>query len=134
MKESLRVFKFLGFSRSAGIIQIGALSLFNEVFHWSYCFCYLIALVLSVLWDFTLNRKCTFRSAANVTRAMTLVFLYYLVFTPFSTWIEHLLTGTLWWNEYIATILNMVLNFVTEFLYQRYVVYGRSVDTAVQNS
>lgn len=134
MKEALRFFKFLGFSLSAGIIQIGAFTLFNEVFHWSYWFCYLIALVLSVLWNFTLNRKFTFRSAANVTRAMTLVFLYYLVFTPFSTWIEHLLTGTLWCNEYIATILNMVLNFVTEFLYQRYVVYGRSVDTAVQNS
>ena len=134
MKEALRFFKFLGFSLSAGIIQIGDFTLFNEVFHWSYWFCYLIALVLSVLWNFTLNRKFTFRSAANVTRAMTLVFLYYLVFTPFSTWIEHLLTGTLWWNEYIATILNMVLNFVTEFLYQRYVVYGRSVDTAVQNS
>ena len=134
MKETLRVFKFLGFSLSAGIIQLGGLTLFSEVFHWSYWFCYLIALVLSVLWNFTLNRKFTFRSAANVTRAMTLVFLYYLVFTPFSTWIEHLLTGTLWWNEYIATILNMVLNFVTEFLYQRYVVYGRSVDTAVQNS
>ena len=134
MKETLRVFKFLGFSLSAGIIQIGAFTLFNEVFHWSCWFCYLIALVLSVLWNFTLNRKFTFRSAANVTRAMTLVFLYYLVFTPFSTWIEHLLTGTLWWNEYIATILNMVLNFVTECLYRRYVVYGRSVDTAVQNS
>lgn len=134
MKETLRFFKFLGFSLSAGIIQIGAFTLFNEVFHWSYWFCYLIALVLSVLWNFTLNRKFTFRSATNVTRAMTLVFMYYLVFTPFSTWIEHLLTGTLWWNEYIATILNMVLNFVTEFLFQRYVVYGRSVDTAVQNS
>ena len=134
MKEALRFFKFLGFSLSAGIIQIGAFTLFNEVFHWSYWFCYLIALVLSVLWNFTLNRKFTFRSAANVTRAMTLVFLYYLVFTPFSTWIEHLLTVTLWWNEYIATILNMVCNLVTEFLFQRYVVYGRSVDTAVQNS
>ena len=134
MKETLRLFKFLGFSLSAGIIQIGTFTLLNEVFHWSYWFCYLIALVLSVLWNFTLNRKFTFRSAANVARAMTLVFLYYLVFTPLSTWIEHLLTGTLWWNEYIATILNMVCNLVTEFLFQRYVVYGRSVDTAVQKS
>ena len=134
MKESLRVLKFVLFSISAGVIQILSFTFFNELLHCSYWFCYLIALVLSVLWNFTLNRKFTFRSAANVTRAMMLVFLYYLAFTPLSTWVEHILTGTLWWNEYIATILNMVCNLVTEFLFQRYVVYGRSVDTAVQNS
>ena len=134
MKESLRVLKFVLFSISAGVIQILSFTVFNEVLHWSYWFCYLIALVLSVLWNFTLNRKFTFRSAANVPRAMMLVFLYYLAFTPLSTWVEHILTETLWWNEYIATILNMVCNLVTEFLFQRYVVYGRSVDTAVQNS
>ena len=131
MKESLRVLKFVLFSISAGVIQILSFTVFNEVLHWSYWFCYLIALVLSVLWNFTLNRKFTFRSAANVARAMMLVFLYYLAFTPLSTWVEHILTETLWWNEYIATILNMVCNLVTEFLFQRYVVYGKSLDSAV---
>ena len=131
MKESLRVLKFVLFSISAGVIQILSFTVFNEVLHWSYWFCYLIALVLSVLWNFTLNRKFTFRSAANVPRAMMLVFLYYLAFTPLSTWVEHILTETLWWNEYIATILNMVCNLVTEFLFQRYVVYGKSLDSAV---
>ena len=63
---------------------------------------------------------------------MFLVFLYYCVFTPLSTYLEHLFTDTLWWNEYFATVLNMLLNFVTEFLFQRYVVYGKSIDSAVK--
>ena len=67
MKESLRVLKFVLFSISAGVIQILSFTLFNELLHWSYWFCYLVALVLSVLWNFTLNRKFTFRSAANAS-------------------------------------------------------------------
>lgn len=129
-KEVFRAVKFLLFSVSAGVIQMGSFALLNELLHLDYWVSYLVALVLSVLWNFTLNRKYTFRSANNVVRAMTLVFLYYCVFTPFSTWIEHALTGNLWWNEYIATAINMILNFVTEFLFQRFVVYGKSVDSA----
>ncbi len=33
------------------------------------------------------------------------------------------------WNEYLATIVNMLLNFVTEFVYQRFYVFGKSLDT-----
>lgn len=134
MKETLRAVKFVLFSISAGVIELGSFALFNELLHWDYWFSYLLALVLSVLWNFTLNRKFTFKSANNVAKAMFLVFLYYCVFTPTTTWLEHFLTGNLWWNEYIATIINMVLNLITEFLFQRYVVYGRSVDSAVKNS
>lgn len=130
MKEVFRFIKFVLFSISAGLIQILAFALFNELAHWSYWLSYLCALVLSVLWNFTLNRKYTFKSSANVPVAMFKVFLYYCAFTPLSTLLEHFLTGNLWWNEYIATGINMLLNLTTEFLFQRYVVYGRSLDSA----
>lgn len=84
-KEVLRILKFTAFSASAGVIELGSFSLLNELSGWSYWPCYLIALVLSVLWNFTLNRRFTFRSANNVPKAMLLVFLYYCVFTPVTT-------------------------------------------------
>ena len=129
-QEALRAVKFALFSVSAGVIQIGSFTLFNEVFHWSYWVCYLLSLILSVLWNFTLNRKYTFRSAANVPVAMAKVAAYYAVFTPLSTLLGNWLVGTLRWNEYLVTALNMILNFVTEFLYQRWFVFGKSIDTA----
>ena len=89
----------------------------------------MIALVLSVLWNFTLNRNFTFKSAANVPVAMLKVAAYYLVFTPLSSWLEHVYTMQLGWNEYLATAANMILNLVTEFLYQRFFVFGNSLDT-----
>ena len=128
-KELLRAVKFALIAVSAGIIQIGVFTLLNEFAHLDYWLSYLIALILSVLWNFTFNRRYTFRSAANVPRAMLLVFAYYLVFTPLSTWLEHALTAGRGWNEYLVIVLNMLLNLVTEFLYQRFVVFRRSLDT-----
>jgi len=128
-KEFLRGVKFTLFSLSAGLIQIGSFALFNELFHWAYWVSYLIALVLSVLWNFTLNRRFTFQSAGNVPKAMLLVALFYLVFTPVSTLLEKFLTEQFLWNEYLVTVLNMLLNFVTEFLYDRFVVFRDSIDT-----
>ena len=129
-KEALRAVKFTLFSASAGIIQIGSFALLNELLHLPYWVSYLIALVLSVLWNFTLNRKFTFKSAANVPVAMLKVACYYAVFTPLSTLLEHCLADNLGWNEYLVTAMNMILNFVTEFLYQRFFVFGKSIDTA----
>ena len=129
-KEWIRVVKFTLFSISAGLIEIVSFALLNELLHLPYWMSYLIALVLSVLWNFTLNRKFTFKSAANVPVAMLKVACYYAVFTPLSTLLEHQLAGNLGWNEYLVTAINMILNFVTEFLFQRFVVYRNSVDTA----
>lgn len=129
MKEFARMVKFAFFSVSAGAIEIGSFALLNEVWHLPYWISYLVALVLSVLWNFTLNRRFTFKSAANVPVAMLKVAAYYAVFTPLSTALEHWLTAGLGWNEYIATGINMLLNFVTEFLYQRFFVFGKSLDT-----
>ena len=129
MTETWRFFKFVLFSASAGLIEIGSFALFNELFDWPYWPSYLIALTLSVLWNFTLNRKFTFKSAANVPVAMLKVAAYYAVFTPLSTLLEHHLTDNLGWNEYLVTAINMLLNFVTEFLYQRFFVFRNTIDT-----
>ena len=128
-KELLRTIKFTLFSISAGIIQIGAFMLLFEVFRWSEPISHLVSLVLSVLWNFTLNRKITFQSAANVPIAMLKVACFYLVFTPLSTWGVDALTG-IGWNAYLVEILAMLVNFVTEYIFQRFFVFGKSLDTA----
>ena len=133
-KEFIRAVKFALFSVSAGLIEMGAFALLNEVTPWSYWPCYLIALVLSVLWNFTLNREFTFHSAANIPVAMLKVALYYAVFTPLSTILGNHLAEDLGWNEYLVTALNMIVNFVTEFLYQRFFVFGKSIDTKKKSS
>ena len=128
-KEIFRTLKFVLFSVSAGIIQMGSFALLNELAGLEYWLSYLIALVLSVIWNFTFNRKYTFKSTENIGKAMLLVGLYYCAFTPLSTLLEHYLADILQWNEYIVTLINMLLNMVTEFLFQRFVVYRNSVDT-----
>ena len=128
-KELLRSLKFLAFSLSAGVIELVSFSLLNELTGWSYWPCYLIALVLSVVGDFTLNRRYTFQSANNVPVAMLKVAGFYAVFTPASTWLVNYLAETLLWNEYLVTILNMVMNFVLEYLFDRFVVFRASIDT-----
>lgn len=127
-KELLRAVKFTLFSISAGVIEIVSFSLLTELTPLPYWPCYLIALVLSVLWNFTFNRRYTFRSAGNVPKAMALVAAYYCVFTPLSTLGGNVLAN-LGWNEYLVTGLNMVVNFVTEFLYDKYVVFRGTLDT-----
>ena len=130
-KELIRAVKFTLFSISAGIVQVLSFTLMNEIFAWSYRVCYFTALVLSVLWNFTLNRNITFRSASNVPIAMLKVAGFYLVFTPLSTWAGGALTE-LGWNEYLVLALTMITNFVTEFLFDRFIVFGDSTDTAVK--
>ena len=132
-KELLRTLKFILFSISAGVIQILSCALLNEVMRIPYWVAYLVALCLSVLWNFTLNRKFTFQSAANVPVAMMKVALFYVVFTPLSTWWSAVLTEPAYgilWNEYVVLIGTMLINFVTEYLFQRFVVFGKSLDTA----
>ena len=107
---------------SAGIIQAGSFALFEEVLHMPYWPSYLISLILSVLWNFTINRKYTFKSTSNITKAMLLVALFYLVFTPLSTWAGDALTAA-GWNDYLVLALTMIVNLVTEFLYQKYIIF-----------
>lgn len=129
MKEYLRVILFVLFSASAAVIEMGSFALLNEFTGWSYWPCYLIALLCSIVWNFTLNRKFTFRSAANIPVAMLKTFGFYLVFTPTTTILGSYLADTLMWNEYLVTGINMALNLVTEYLFQRYVVFRNSLDS-----
>ena len=127
-KELIRSIKFLLFSISAGVIQLVLSELLNAFTPLPPWASYLIALVVSVLYNFTINRKVTFHSAANIPMAMLKVAGYYCVFTPLSTYFEHYLTDSLGWIPILATLTNMVINFVTEFLFTRFVVYGKQVD------
>lgn len=131
-KELIRTVKFVLFSVSAGIIQVLSFTLMEELLHLPHWVSYLVSLILSVLWNFTLNRKYTFRSANNIPVAMMKVAVFYLIFTPLSTWWTAVLTGEgVGLNEYLVLIGSMLVNFVTEYLYDRYIVFGKSIDTAV---
>lgn len=130
-KEFLRTVKFVLFSISAGVIQVASFTLLEEALHLDHWLSYLISLILSVLWNFTLNRKFTFCSANNVPIAMLKVTGFYLVFTPLSTWWTAVLTGaSVGWNEYLVLALTMAVNFITEYLFDRFIVFGNSLDSA----
>lgn len=126
-KQLWQAVKFALFSASAGVIQVGSFALL-ELFIQDYWIPYLISLVLSVLWNFTLNRKYTFKSAANVPVAMAKVFAFYLVFTPLSTYLGNMAEGY-GVNDFIILIATMLANFVLEFLFCKFVVYRGQEDT-----
>ena len=129
MKERIRVIKFVLFSISAGDIEFISFAALDHFTNWQYWPKYLIALILSVLWNFTLNREFTFRSANNVPIAMLKVACFYAVFTPATTILGNYLAETKEVNDLIVTGLNMALNLVTEYLYDRYFVFGKTIDT-----
>lgn len=134
-KEFIRSLKFLMFSVSAGLIQIVSFALLNELAHLHYWTSYLVSLVLSVLWNFTMNRKYTFHATNNVPLAMVKVGCFYAVFTPLSTWWTAVLTEQVYgilWNEYLVLALTMIVNFVTEYFFDRFIVFGKSTDTAIK--
>jgi len=126
----IHIIKFGLFSISAGLIQLASFTLLHEVFKLIYWPAYLIALTLSVLWNFTLNRKFTFKSAANIPLAMTKVAFFYAIFTPLSTWWGNALT-VIGWNEYIVLGGTMIINLITEFIYTKYFIYHNQINTAI---
>ena len=129
-KEIFRAIKFLMFSISAGVIEIVSFTLLDLIPSLGYVLKAYVSLSLSVLWNFTLNRKFTFQSANNVPIAMLKTLGYYAVFAPLSIHLADMyLVHTLGWNEILVKFVTMLVNFVTEFIFQRLVVYGKSVDT-----
>ena len=127
-KEVIRAVKFALVSASAGIVEIVVFTLMNEFTGLKYWPCYLTALIASVVWCFTINRRYTFKSAKNVPRAMAMVFAFYIVFTPATTILGNYLAETLHWNEYLVTAINMALNLSLEYLYDTFVVYRGEMD------
>ena len=132
-KEWLRSLKFLLFSISAGIVQILSFTLFIEAFRLKEWLANAISMLFSVVWNFTINRKLTFKSANNITIAMLLVALFYACFIPLSSWLTNIANNA-GINKYLVEAMVMIYNFVLEFLYCRFVVYRNSCDTAVKKS
>ena len=145
--NALQAVKFALFSASAGIIQVGSFTLLNElvlpninienekimhILSSEYGVCYLVALTLSVIWNFTFNRRFTFKSAANIPIAMAKVFGFYLVFTPVSTILGNMATGK-GVNEYIVLAVTMLSNMVLEYLFCKFVVYKGQENTREEN-
>ena len=128
-KELIRSVKFTLFSISAGIVEIVLFAILDKFTNWKYWPCYLIALIASVIWNFTLNREYTFKSANNIPIAMAEVALFYLIFTPASTLLGNYLAEDLGWNSIVVTLINMVLNFILEYLYDMFIVFRGSIDT-----
>lgn len=120
--------KFSIFSVSAGIIETGAYLLFRKIVGFEESISYFIGLVLSVLYNFTVNRRFTFKSSSNIPLSMSKVFLYYCVFTPLSTWWVEVLTNKGWF-EILVIGGTMIINFITEFLYTRFFVFRKSINT-----
>ena len=131
-KEIIRMTKFTLFSASAGLIEIGLYELLDNIINLRYWPSYLIALIASIIWNFTLNRNFTFRATNNVPIAMMQVGLFYLIFTPTSTILGDYLVESLLWNGTLVTLINMLLNFILEFLYDRFFVFRNSIDTKVK--
>lgn len=131
-KEFWRAVKFVLFSISAGIVQVVSFTLLQELIikdaNQPYGWSYFISLTLSVVWNFTFNRKFTFKSANNVPIAMLKVLGYYAVFTPLSIFGGVALVNA-GWNEYLVLGISMALNFVTEYLFDTFVVFRNSIDT-----
>ena len=128
-KNLWQAVKFTLFSISAGIIQVLSFALLHDVLGLeSYWMSHVPSLVLSVIWNFTFNRRYTFRSDAPLVRSMLLVALFYVVFTPASAWWGTLLeqAGV---HAWLIEAINLLANFVLEFLYQRFVVYQGHIDT-----
>ena len=123
-----QIFKFTLFSTSAGLVQVITFTLLNELARFPYQPCYLTALIMSVIYNFTVNRRFTFKSAANVPVAMLKVLAYYAIFTPVSTYLGKMAEGS-GINEYIVLGVTMVCNLMTEYLFCRFVVYRNSMNT-----
>ena len=132
-KEFWRTVKYFIIAASAGLIQFGVCTLFDEVFYakfngqYYYAF-YFVALVLSVLWNFTINRSVTFKSVGNVPKAMLKVLGYYVVFTPLSLQFSYYAIG---WKipDMLVTVINILVNGVTEYLFMRLFVFKKEIDT-----
>lgn len=90
-----------------------------------------VALCASILWNFTFNRKFTFKDAGNVPKAMVLAFLFYVPFYPFQTWYVHTIKSLLVdaigvdGAGIIAEGTVMIINFALEFMWQKFVVFRK---------
>ncbi|MDE6373091.1 MAG: GtrA family protein [Clostridia bacterium] len=135
MKQFLQILKFTAFSISAGVIQLLSFSILYEWAKWlPWWPSYLISIILSVIWNFTFNRKFTFGSSANIPLAMTLVVVYYCAFIPVSVFGGNALEKL--WGEklgIVVTVLMMLINFATEFVWDKFIVFNDRIITRIES-
>ena len=135
VQEIIKLLTFVGCEASAALVQIGVYTLLDVTTGWTYWQKYLPALIASVLWSFTANRKFTFKSVSNIPLAMLKVTIYYTIFTPVSTWWGDALAAQHWVispqaQGYVILIGTMLVNFVTEFCVYRFWVYPHSINSS----
>jgi len=135
LNEGMMFLKFLGFSLGAAAIQMASFAVMNELTNWSPWFSYIIAVILSVIYNFTINRRFTFRSVNNIPKAMSFVVLFYALFIPYSAWLMYAMTGATLiddfggWYVYAVLFFIMVQNFILEFLWWRFFIFRDSINT-----
>lgn len=136
-QQFLQFLKFTGFSASAGIIQFTVITLLYDVWFKpleyygmgednAYVVAFLIGLTLSVIWNFTFNRKFTFKDAHNIKLAMGLVILYNcIIVVPLSLGGRELIK--IWGADYdmLVTVISLLFNFATEYFWDRFVVFNK---------
>lgn len=134
LKQLIQMLKFTGFSISAGVIQIVSFGVLYDWTKWlPWWPAYLISLVLSVIWNFTFNRKFTFAAANNIPLAMGLVIVYYCMFTPVSVFGGDAIAAELPENlGMLVTFMMMLVNFVTEFIWDKFIVFNDKVTSKIE--
>lgn len=126
-QQFFQFLKFLAFSLSAGAIQLLTFELLYNIIGWkSWWATYLISIVLSVVWNFTFNRKFTFKAATNVPVSMMLALLFYVPFIPLSVFGGNALEQ-IGWNGTLVTLMMMIINFLGEFVWDKFVVFNDKV-------
>jgi len=124
----IQAIKYTIIAASSGLIQIGTFAIFDSLMKLGYTTSYLISLALSVIWNYTINRKYTFKSNSDYKTVLFKAFCFYLVFTPATTFLGKYLTETLLWHDYIVQAINMTLNFILEFIYEKFFVFKDSLE------
>ena len=123
--------KFTLFSVSAGVIQLLSTTILHQWTGWLsnyYWLAYIIGLTLSVIWNFTFNRKFTFKATNNVPLAMALVILYNcIIVVPLAFGGDALVN--LWGEQWgiLVTAISLLINFITEFFWDKFIVFKRAV-------
>ncbi|MDO5025763.1 MAG: GtrA family protein [Trueperella sp.] len=122
-ETQLQAVKFTLLSGTAAVVEAGSYALFLALDLMPVSWAQAISVALSVLWNFTLNRKFTFKSTGNVPFAMLLVSLFYVAYIPISSVLAGLMDDA-GMHPAVIKIIWLLINFVGEFIWWKYVVFG----------
>lgn len=125
-------YSFLYFSLGAGVIKLVSfllLSLIDSGHGAVLVLAEIVSVVLSGLFNFTWNRKFTFRSTNNIVPGMFLYGLYSLIATPaVASFIVDLTRRG--WADWLAKAMKMALHFILDSLYCKFVIFRQVKERA----